>query len=176
MTVVKYDFKLLGVPLAPENVIGPAKYITNLGVEIDSSAFMIRLPSDKFHEFILELSSWRNRKSCTKRELLSCIGKLSFAEKVVKPGIMFLRRFITLSTSVTELHHHINLNASARADIHCWLNFLPSWNGLSLILDEPITADTLWLSSIYNRFHVHGVIIFFTTILMLKSFYSVYMG
>ena len=74
---------------------------------------------------------------------MSGIGKLSFAGKVVKTGRMFLRRLITLSTSVTELNHHIN--ASARADIHWWLNFLPSWNGISLIQDEPITADTLAL-------------------------------
>ena len=145
MSVVQHAFQLLGVPLAPNKVIGPTKCLTYLGIEIDSSAFMIRLPSEKFHELISELSSWRNRKSCTKRELLSCIGKLSFAAKVVKPGRMFLRRLITLSTSVTELNHHIYLNASARADIHWWLNFLPSWNGISLIQEEPITADTLAL-------------------------------
>ena len=44
---------------------------------------MIRLPSEKFDELISKLSFWRNRKSCTKRELLSCIGKLSFTAKLL---------------------------------------------------------------------------------------------
>ena len=57
-------------------------------------------------------------KKFTKRELLSLIGSLSFACKVVKPGRMFLRRLIDLSTSVTNLNHHISLSSEARADIH----------------------------------------------------------
>ena len=64
-SVVQYAFQLLGVPLTPNKVIGPSKCITYLGIEIDSSAFdssafMIRLPVEKFHEIISELSSWRN--------------------------------------------------------------------------------------------------------------------
>ena len=51
----------------------------------------------------------------------------------MRPGRIFLRRLIDFSTSITELHHHIILNASAREDITWWLNFLPPWNGKSMI-------------------------------------------
>ena len=55
------------------------------------------------------------------RELLSLIGPLSFAAIVVRPGKMFLHRFIDLSTKVevSHLHHHISLNADATADVQC---------------------------------------------------------
>ena len=69
-----------------------------------------------------------------KRKLLSLIGKLSFAAKVVPAGRLFLRKLIDLSTKVKKLHHRVSLTACAKADIQWWLNFLPSWNGVSLML------------------------------------------
>ena len=89
---------------------------------------------DKFNDLMSMLAFWQRRKKCTKGELLSLIGSLSFAAKVVKPGRMFLRRLIDLSTSVSSLNHHITLISEGRADIAWWLEFLPSWNGVCFIL------------------------------------------
>ena len=61
----------------------------------------------------------------------------------MKPGRIFLRRIIDLSTSATHLHHHITLNAEARADITWWLSFLPDWNGVELIHGPPTTSHSL---------------------------------
>ena len=65
-------------------------------------------------------------------ELLSLIGKLSFAAKVVRSGRLFLRGLIDLSTTVRRLHHRISLNSEARKDIQWWIDFLPTWNGISM--------------------------------------------
>ena len=89
--------------------------------------------------------AWQGKKKCTKRELLSLIGSLSFAAKVVKPGRMFMRRLITLSTTVSRLGHHISLNADSRADIQWWIDFLPSWNGVCVMQSEPVTSAALSL-------------------------------
>ena len=86
---------------------GPASSITFLGIEIDSIAAQLRLPQDKLTQLTSELKQWHNHRSCTKRQLLSLIGSLSHASKVVRPGRTFLRRLIDLSTTVSELHHHI---------------------------------------------------------------------
>ena len=58
---------------------------------------------------------------------------------------MFLRRLIDLSTSVHKLHHHISLNSEAREDIKWWLEFLPSWNGISMFQEDVISSDSLHL-------------------------------
>ena len=71
------------------------------------------------------LQKWNNRRTCTKRQLKSLIGKLGHICKVVRPGRMFSRRLIDLSTSVKRMHHHITMNALARADIQWWMEFLP---------------------------------------------------
>ena len=65
---------------------------------------------------------------------------------MVPAGRLFLRRLIDLSTTVRKLHHHISLNAEARADIRWWDSFLPSWNGVAMFLDPEWTAaDSLQL-------------------------------
>ena len=145
MEVMKNAFAWLGVPLAPAKIEGPTTRITYLGIEIDSVKFTIKLPEDKLHSLQVELALWVNRRSCTKKELLSLIGKLSFAAKVVKPGRMFLRRLIHLSTTVHSLHYRIYLNAEARADISWWIKFLPSWNGVSIIQTNYIDSNQLQL-------------------------------
>ena len=143
MNSILTAFESLGVPVAPKKVEGPVKTITYLGIEIDTEAQEIRLPKVKLDKLMEELEEWYGRKKCTKRDLLSLIGSLSFACKVVKSGRTFLRRLIDLSTKVTSIHHHIDLNMSAREDILWWKRFLPSWNGVCLIQDQFISSDDL---------------------------------
>ena len=111
---------------------GPTSCITFLGIEIDSVTAQLRLPAEKLAQLIADLYFWRNRRSCTKRQLLSLIGSLSHASRVIRPGRTFLRRLIDLSTTVSEPHHHIRLNNAARADIAWWITFVERWNGCSL--------------------------------------------
>lgn len=116
---------------------GPSTCSVFLGIEIDSVESQLRLPLDKLHALRSELVKWRRRRACSKRKLLSLIGHLGHAAKVVRPGRTSLRRLIDLSTSATELHHHIRLNASTRADIAWWWSFGKEWNGVSLLTSPP---------------------------------------
>ena len=100
-------FDQLGVPLAVDKVEGPTPCLTFLGIEIDTASRTVRLPADKYTALITLLSTWQDKRKCTKRELLSLIGHLSFAAKVVKPGRLFLRRLIEASTTVVALHNLI---------------------------------------------------------------------
>ena len=104
----------------------------------------LRLPQDKLSALMKLLTEWRSsRRKVTKRKLLSLIGKLSFAARAVPAGRLFLRRLIDLSTKAKRLHHRISLSCCARADVQWWLDFLPSWNGISLMLqpDWQAAAD-----------------------------------
>ena len=145
MDAMQSIFSALGVPLASDKTVGPVQCLTFLGIDIDVTTQSVRLPFDKFQELSASLKAWMNKKKCTKRELLSLIGSLSFACKCVKPGRIFLRRLIALSTKVSSLNHRIMLNAEARADIKWWVDFLPSWNGVSLFQSEVVTSTALKL-------------------------------
>ena len=108
LATAKTAFEYLGIPIALDKLEGSTTKLTYLGIEIDSSNFTINVPDDKYNDIMQELPFWKNRKKCTKKELLSFIGKLSFICKVVCPGRIFLRRLIDLSTTVSQLHYHIN--------------------------------------------------------------------
>ena len=103
----------LGIPVAHDKTIPPTPILVFLGIEIDAVNQVLRLPKVKLDDLLSELDKWSIKKKCTKRELLSLIGVLSFATKVVKAGRTFLRRLIDLSTVVSRLGHHISLNTQA---------------------------------------------------------------
>lgn len=145
MDVICQVFELVGVPLAKDKVEGPSQVITFLGIEIDSVALVARLPKDKLDALLLLLVSWLKVKKCTKKELLSLIGSLSFACKVVKPGRIFLRRLIDLSVTVKSLHHHIDVDKESRKDIIWWHRFVKEWNGISLLHGPSVSSDELKL-------------------------------
>ena len=146
MTTMMQLCERLGVPVATEKCEGPATCITFLGIVLDSSLQQLRLPPEKLQEISFLTRSWLGLHKVTKRELLSLIGKLSFAAKVVPAGRLFLRRLIQLSTTARRLHHHIRLNSEARADIRWWNSFLPSWNGVAMFISpEWSDADSLQL-------------------------------
>ena len=126
----------INAPTKPEKEEGPSTSLTFLGILLDSSTMQASITAQRKTELLQAIGELRGRRTCTKRELLSIIGKLAFACKVVLPGRIFLRRLIDLSTTVTPLHHHITLNAEARADLAWWLRFLPSWSGTSFFLQS----------------------------------------
>ena len=88
-------------------LVGPTTVITYLGIQIDSVALMVSLLVEKLARILELLDSWVEKHTCTKKELLSLIGLLSFACKVIKPGHIFLWRLIGLPTMASELHSEI---------------------------------------------------------------------
>ena len=121
------------MPLAPEKVEGQSTSIVFLGIELDSKSLTARLPADKLSRLQALVKEWGDRKSCTKRELLSLIGVLQHTSSVVRFGRCFLHHMINLSTTVTKLHHHIRLNREFRSDLQWWSLLAPKWNGLCFL-------------------------------------------
>ena len=70
--------------------------LTFLGIVIDTIRGELRLSAYKLHLTMVMVSSWMQKKSCTRRELESLIGTLQHACKVITAGRSFLRRVIAL--------------------------------------------------------------------------------
>ena len=124
----------LGIPLAEDKLEGPSTVLTFLGIELDSTALQARLPEDKLTDLKTDLDRWLGRRSCTKQEILSLIGSLSFAAKVIPAGRTFIRRLIDASTLATHLNQTIHLREEARKDIKWWAVMIGPWNGTSFLL------------------------------------------
>ena len=132
-SIMHQSCKDIGLPTEPEKDVGPTTLITFTGIEIDSVAMELRLPRDKLVRMRADLAGWRGRKACKKRELLSLIGVLSQACKVVRAGRTFLRRLIDLSMVGKHLEHFIRLNREARSDVEWWFQFSAEWNGVAML-------------------------------------------
>lgn len=122
----------MGFPLKDDKVVGPTTTLDFLGIILDTSAMEVRLPDDKVAQLETLLDQWAGRRSCRKRDLLSLIGKLAHACKIVRVGRIFLRQFINYSMKATKLDHWIHLSVDFRADIAWWQAFLRVWNHRSM--------------------------------------------
>ena len=126
---------VLGVPLEPSKLVGPAMCLTFLGIEIYTIALQICLPEDKLINLRRELLQVVSKRVISKKALQSITGLLQFATRVVRPGRPFLRRLYALQEVGSHPMHHIRLNNAARADILWWHLFMEKWNGISMLWD-----------------------------------------
>ena len=138
----------LGFPIAPHKLEGPATSLSFLGILIDNQRGTLSLPTDKLERLKTTISEWRRRRFCKKRKLLSLIGQLQHACRVVRAGRTFLRRMIDLSASAKELDHWVRLNRGFQSDLCWWDSFLEDWNGVALcrsVISRPpeatVTSD-----------------------------------
>ena len=131
----------INAPVKLTKVEGPSTSITFLGIVINTTTMTVSISSERKQELLSALQSMIERCKCTKQQLLSLIGKLSFACKVVPASKIFLRRMIDLSCSVSRIHHHIRPTKEACLDMYWWLNILPQWSGTSCIL------ETKWITT-----------------------------
>ena len=124
----------INAPVKPSKIEGPTTRLIFLGILINTSIMTASITEERKQDLISSLQSMLQHSKCTKRQLLSLIGKLSFACKIIPAGRIFLHRLIDTSCSVSHLHHHIRLTKEAHLGMYWWLKFLPQWNGSSSIL------------------------------------------
>ena len=115
----------LGVPLAAENIEGPATVLSFLGIELDTERMVMCLPRDKLDHIQSVVAQWLGKKAATKREMLSDWRALPRLQSCC---------LIDLAHSRTSLNHWIHINMDFRSDL-LWLHcFLERWNGQSLLM------------------------------------------
>jgi len=84
----------VGFLIAAHKVEGPATRLAFLGILIDTERGTLSLPADKLTRLKAEITRWRGRKFCKKRELLSLIGQSQHAFRVVRAGRTAYNRFV----------------------------------------------------------------------------------
>jgi len=134
--------KKINAPVKSSKIEGPSTSLTFLEIHLDTVTMEASITAERKESLLQELHHIHSLCKCTKQQLLSLIGKLSFSCKVLPAGRIFLHRLIDLSTTVNKLHHHIHLTMEVQLDLHWWLTFLPHWSGRSLILDSHWTLNS----------------------------------
>jgi len=126
----------INAPVKTSKIDGPSTTLTFLGIVIDTEEMTADISPEKKADLILSLQSLRQKDKYTKHQLLFLVGKLSFACKVISADRIFLRHLIDLSCKVSQMHHHLHLRTDAHLDLDWRLAFLPTWSGMSGILES----------------------------------------
>ena len=141
MALLTMIFNKLSVPLSVHKTCGPVQVLEYLGIILDTVKMEARLPSDKMERISVMLSDFLGKSKCRQKSLLSLIGHLNFACKVIPAGRSFMSRLIKAAYTVKKLHHRVHLTSSAKADIKMWQYLLSHWNGISLFLENDVTKS-----------------------------------
>lgn len=103
LALIKAICAHIGFPLKWEKGEGPATTMVFLGIVLDTVRMELMLPEEKVGQLKALLEEWARKKACRKRELLSLIGKLAHACKIVRVGRLFLRRMNILLQAIGPL-------------------------------------------------------------------------
>ncbi|XP_027136074.1 uncharacterized protein LOC113746034 [Larimichthys crocea] len=139
LTTMVSVFTDLGVPLSAEKTEGPSTSLEFLGITLDSISLQASLPIEKIHRTSLRISNFLLAHRCTKRQLLSLLGHLNYAIRIIPQGRSFLSHLLSIATSTPNLHDHITLNEASKMELKLWHHFLSSWNGISFFYDDHVT-------------------------------------
>ena len=101
---------MLGIPLALDEVVGPSTALEFLGIVLDTECVEARLPCDKLSRTQTTIGEWLNKRSTTRREILSLVGVLQHVAKVVCPGRTFVCCMYSVAARVQELDYFTHLN------------------------------------------------------------------
>ena len=110
-------FSDMDIPVATHKTEGPSSCVTFLGIQIDTVAGQLYLPSDKLHRVREQVQSWLQRGSHTRKDFESLLGHLSHATMVIRPGRAFLRALFALLAVAPKPYHYVSLNVIARGDL-----------------------------------------------------------
>jgi len=132
----------LGFTANPKKTTEPCTKLELLGIELDSVSQEARITESRLQETTDLILKWQSRRSCTKRQLQSLIGKLNFICSVCRPGRTFLRRMIDLLKKARHPGHRLRLNSGIFKDLRWWNYFLSDWNGRTFFYDEKWSTNS----------------------------------
>ena len=122
----------LGLTVASEKCCAPSTKMTFLGREFDTVATTVSIPKSKLNEIRGHLGKFLLRKTVTKKQLQSVIGKLSYIADCIRSARLFISRLLDLLRTVNKKGYHINLNKEAKKDILLFLKLMDNFNGKQL--------------------------------------------
>ena len=90
MAILTMIFNRLRIPIATRKTVGPTVQLQYLGIILDTASMKARLPLDKLTRIREMLHQFESKQRVSKRALLSLLGHLNFASRVIRQGRSFV--------------------------------------------------------------------------------------
>jgi hypothetical protein len=127
--------KACGLEESPDKACSPNGLMIFLGVLFNTNDLTLSVTEERLSEILQLLDSWVRKVSATHKEVQKLIGKLNFVAKCVRPGRIFISRMLEFLRSFTSDESQI-LCFEFRKDVDWWVQFLPLYNGVSMMAIE----------------------------------------
>jgi len=137
----------LGLIEAVEKSVPPSTRVEFLGVLFDSDQQTMSITPSRLQEITELVDTWLSKRSATKQQLQSLIGKLSFVARCVFSSRLFLSRLINQLSKLQSQNHFFKINAQFRKDLLWWQACIAAFNGVSFIPDMGWSAPDLKMST-----------------------------
>ncbi|XP_062249448.1 uncharacterized protein LOC133958576 [Platichthys flesus] len=141
ITALRNLFSELGVPLSEEKTIGPSTRLEFLGITLDSLLMQASLPQDKLSRIRAAIKYRSTTTIISKRDLLSLLGHLNFAMRIIPHGRSFVSRLIELAYSVQNLNDPVVLDEGCQSDLRFWSVLCEEWNGISFFYNDQVESS-----------------------------------
>ena len=122
----------LRIDEAIEKCCPPSPRMEFLGNWVDADKMTIEVTENRLLELHAEIDRWLTNDFCTRTQLESLIGKLSFVTNCVRAGRVFISRLINSLTGFPKKGKH-KYDRQIRLDLLWWKQFLRSFNGVSIL-------------------------------------------
>ena len=121
----------LGLPLANKKLNPPTRSLKWLGIACDIDNRTLSIPELKVQETLETIASLYQRSAMSRSEVQQLAGRINFVSRVCRPARLFMARIL----SYLRAHPvgYTKISNGARADMRWFLDFLPGYNGISMI-------------------------------------------
>ena len=113
-----------GIPLALDKMGGPAKVLTFLGFQLNTTTMVVSVPPDKLDQYRTRVHTLLETELISLDDLRSILGCLNWTLAIIIPGRAFLRRLYDATKTLTCPSTMITITHEMKADLRIWVQFL----------------------------------------------------
>lgn len=133
-----------GLEESVSKACSPCTKMIFLGTMFDTEELTLSITSERLQEILLLVDQWLQKTHATLHELQSLIGKLQFVSNCVKPSRIFICRLLNWLRQIHATEMLVPIPPDFRKDLVWWKNFLPRYNGVSMMdMDEFSEPDSV---------------------------------
>ena len=125
-----------GTEESKEKACSPSTKMVFTGVLFNTEDMTLSVTPERVQEILELVNEWLHKKSATLTQLQSLIGKLNFISSCVHGSRIFICRLLNWLRTLHGKRSAQPIPAFLRKDLIWWLLFLPSFNGVSMMLLE----------------------------------------
>lgn len=126
--------KKCGFEESAEKAFPPSEIMSFLGILFNTLTMTIEITTERLQEIRKLIQLWLNKDSASLKQVQSLLGKLNFIAACVKPSRIFVARLLNWLRSIYGSSNFLHtIPHYVKKDLIWWNNFLPLYNGISMM-------------------------------------------